>query len=255
MLPLVFVCVVFLTACVKYQYSTVSSNLATTDHQEFYLENDSLKIKYSFWGYGGPVTISIYNKLNVPLYVDWKQSALVLNDLSHTYWQNKSSLQADEYGYQVALTPLVSSTSATISGEIRADEATSFIAPNAYKQVNMLLIKPDFTKLEGSHKPERVKIYTIQGPRTALRYAFQQEDTPLKFRSYLTLSSEPSFAHPLVFESEFWVSEVMQTGTSPEKYMDERINKNTFYNSKLTGYGSVVGVLGLLAVGVILSQE
>lgn len=56
--------------CIKYQYATVRSNLETNEHQEFFIDNDTLMIKCSYYGEGGPVLISIQNKLNMPLYVD-----------------------------------------------------------------------------------------------------------------------------------------------------------------------------------------
>ena len=212
-------------------------------------------IKYSFTGYSGPVTISIYNKLNVPLYVDWKRSALVMNDHSYTYWQNKSTIEGSAESHQIAWTPIVSSTSTTISGIITTDESIGFVAPKAFKQTSMVAINPSFSNLDGPKKDHRVRINTTTGPVNALRYGYDKDNSPIKFRSYLTLSSEASFAHPLTYESEFWITEVVQTGVSPEHYLLEKQNQNKFYVSRLTGFGGVLGVTGLLIMGVLLSAE
>lgn len=237
-----------LTGCMKYQYATVNSSLSMNERQEYFLENDSLLISYSFQGYGGPVRISIYNKLDVPLYVSWKRSALVLNDQSNTYWQNQSRLQATAQGTQFSFTPVVSSSVSAIDGVIKGEDAYSFIAPNAYMQTNMVMVDPNYTALAPAQNQQRVEINTAAGPVRAMRYAYRPEDSPLKFRSYLTLSADPDFKDEFVYESEFWVGEILQTGVKPEYYLRGEGNQNKFYKSKTTGFGMTLGVLGILVL-------
>ncbi|AHM63358.1 hypothetical protein D770_25565 [Flammeovirgaceae bacterium 311] len=252
-LLLFFVCTLSMVSCMNYQYNTVSSNLEANENQEFYLENDSLIIKYSFYGDGGPVHISIYNKMEVPLYVDWKRSALVLNDQSHTYWQNKSSLEATEQGHQVSLTPMITSSSATISGEIRGDEATAFIAPMAYSQADMLRINLPFLDFETTEKEHRVKVNTKEGLRAATRYQYAFEDSPLKFRSYLTISTDPTFTQASTYESTFWVADLVQTKAKPEDFLHEKKEQNKFYTSKSNGAGTFLGIIGILVLVLAMS--
>ena len=40
-------------------------------------ENDTLKVTYSFWAEYGVMAMIIENKLNYPLYIDWKKSSYV----------------------------------------------------------------------------------------------------------------------------------------------------------------------------------
>lgn len=62
-------------------------------------------------------------------------------------------------------------------GEISGDESISFIAPNSYKQTNMVRIDPDLFTIEKSTiKQHRVRINTIEGPVNAVRYNYQKED-------------------------------------------------------------------------------
>ncbi len=203
-------------------------------------------IRYSFYGYGGPVRISVHNKLNVPLYIDWKRSALVMNDHSNTYWQNVSKLEATEQGYQVHWTPMVSSTSSIITGEIKGDEAIDFIAPKSYKETNMVMLGPDFIELKETDQQYQVKMPVKEGPADARYYRYGDENTPLKFRSYLTISADPSFVNPATFESSFWIAEIVQTRTRPDDYLDERRDQNKFYTSESSGVGTVLGITGLI---------
>lgn len=240
-------------SCMNYQYNTVSSSLEANENQEYYHENDSLTIHYSFFGDGGPVRISIYNKMEVPLYVDWKRSALVLNDRSYTYWQNKSTLEATEEGYHVAWTPTASSSSSTISGEIKGDEATAFIAPRAYSQASMIRINPPFFDFEASENKQQLKISTDDGLRTATRYQYAPDNSPLKFRSFLTISTDPSFSRSSTYESSFWVTDVVQTKAKPKEFLQEKKDQHKFYTSKSTGAGTFLGIIGILVLVVALS--
>jgi len=73
--------VVLFSSCSKFQYySLAADNLSKNKKQEFIAENDTCRITYNFYGEKGPIHISIYNKTNKPLQVDWKKSAVIFGD-------------------------------------------------------------------------------------------------------------------------------------------------------------------------------
>src|SRR5205814_10416655 len=41
--------------------------------------------QYNFNGKDAPVNLTIQNKLNVPVYIDWRKSALIINDKAISY--------------------------------------------------------------------------------------------------------------------------------------------------------------------------
>jgi hypothetical protein len=57
----------------------------------FVFENDSIKITYNFWAKNGAMAFDFYNKLNIPLYFDWKKSAFIPNDKMVSYWQDETN--------------------------------------------------------------------------------------------------------------------------------------------------------------------
>ena len=70
-----------LSACSSYYYSMLNSNDPVGEKNErgdFVQENDTVRISYRFWGENAPVTITIYNKLDEPLYVDWAKLTITL---------------------------------------------------------------------------------------------------------------------------------------------------------------------------------
>ena len=86
--PLLYLSVFFivLSGCSRYQYVYINSDLAHDEKKVYYAENDSVKISYKFEGLNCPVSIGIFNKLPVPLYVDWKRSAVIVDSLLISYW-------------------------------------------------------------------------------------------------------------------------------------------------------------------------
>jgi hypothetical protein len=243
----------FLSSCMKYQYATLSSDLPENHVSEFVHESDSVKISYSFDGENCPVRISIENKLDVPLYIDWKRSAVIFKDQSYSYWKDKAILNATSNGSEIQWTPIVSTSNATISGDITRDEAVSFIPPRALKHASMLKLTPKFLDLPEASDAYRSKIATEQGPVASTEYKYSQGDSPMKYRSYLTLATDPAFLRPFTFENQFWVSEVTETMANP-KSLKHNQKSNQFFNKKHTGYGGLLALLGIIGLAALAVQ-
>lgn len=99
---LILECVFALSSCSStYIYSTLNSANAAidkTDHGDFFYENDSLWISYSLRGADAPLQITVFNKLNKPLFIDWKKSLLVYNGIKHSYMRTDIVFSGDQYG-------------------------------------------------------------------------------------------------------------------------------------------------------------
>ena len=87
---------------------------------------------YSFWSEGGVFSFSMYNKLNTPLYIDWKKSSFVLNNDKLNYWSDEivtksSSLGRKGYSY---LNNSLLSVESGFSSSVKPEQIT-FIAPKS----------------------------------------------------------------------------------------------------------------------------
>src|ERR1700755_984530 len=74
-----------ISSCIQYQYVTIDGSGDRTDAQEFFEENDSVRIQYNFNGPDAPVNVIIDNKTDAPIYIDWSRSALIINDKAISY--------------------------------------------------------------------------------------------------------------------------------------------------------------------------
>src|SRR5690242_14548817 len=94
-IPLFFIPFV-LFSCNRFQYVTVNSTDARkNENSQFVVDNDSLRLSYDFNGKNGPVNIIVQNKMTRPMYIDWKNSALTINDSTISYMP--SDIQFDGY--------------------------------------------------------------------------------------------------------------------------------------------------------------
>lgn len=74
-------------SCYNYvQVFEVINNKISHSDGTLFFENDSLKIAYSFWKENGKLQYEILNKLDVPLLIDWKKSAITFNGKKYDYW-------------------------------------------------------------------------------------------------------------------------------------------------------------------------
>ncbi len=245
---------VWLTGCTKYQFGMIASDMKENVSNEHVLENDTLMIKYRFHGENCLVTIAIQNKLDIPLYVDWKRSAVVMNGESHTYWNDKAIIHGTVHGTGIEATPLASSDDATFIGEMIRDESVSFVPPRSFKETSMITIQKEFLRLPGNKADHREE-YIIEGtPVDGLHYDFFREESPFVYRSFLTLSTSPTFSNHFTYENEFWLSEVFQTTTGPKRYFRDNQNINHYYTSKTTGFTKVMAATGIIIIVIASSM-
>jgi hypothetical protein len=187
---------------------------------DFYtFENDTLKILYSFWSEKGLMIFSIYNKLEKPLYVDWKKSSYIDNSNKLNYWVDeeisKSIAVYGSYYYDGPLLmpgyALSSSASAGISTTRRLERIT-FIPPksNYYRSQFYILPIPYFNldvnselsiEARSDNPKKKTKVYTKK---------YSKENSPLIFRNFLTFSFSEDFKNEFYIDNEFYISTIRE---------------------------------------------
>ena len=77
-----------LYSCSPAKVATISSSNVPLKNSSFVFENDTVRITYRFWAESGIMDFDIYNKMDNPIYFDWKNSAFIPNDQMVSYWQD-----------------------------------------------------------------------------------------------------------------------------------------------------------------------
>jgi len=216
----VFVTFVLLTGCAEYQYVSIDSNLYKNENKEFFFNNDTVSIKYSFSGENFLILASIYNKLNIPLYIDWSRTNVVLNgdQLNDSFYH---------------------------------EQQISYIAPQSFVSILSNPLQTKFVDINTKESMSNINI--IKGAEgNWTKYSFSEENTPLYFRSIIALTPNENLTSPNYIDNSFWFSEVFQTNERQSKSVYNPSNQ--FYIRKSSGFGKVLGwTTGIAATLVLLS--
>jgi hypothetical protein len=178
-------------------------------------------IKYSFTGEDFPITLTIFNKLNQPLYIDWNRSVVVINNLQ-------------------------------VNGPFYHESQANFIAPLASVIVTSNKLRNEFIKVEPNDPG--IKFSFPDGGPTGIKYGFDEKTTPLFFRNIIALTTNEDYSIPTFFDYSFWVSDIIETsaGSSPMPYLP----LNRFYIRKTTAAGSVLGGAAVIIIqGAVAAAE
>jgi hypothetical protein len=234
--------------CVRYQYAVVDSNLDKSKKGEIVFENDSLKLTYQFKGINGPASIHLFNKLDVPLFVNWQRSSVIIGDKSFSRAKESSDISASAIGTQINWTETLSTTHNSIDGSIKHSPQIGFIPPKSFIESNPIDLSSAFFNLSGSQMQAK------NSYGTRVRYQdFDENSTPMSFRSYLTLSLTPDFQNPIVIDQQFWVSEVAVTLVRPANLEGYAGREDVFHLSEINGFGVFAGFLGVLVPVLFLT--
>jgi hypothetical protein len=238
-----------------YQYVTLDSDLEKNESREIVLENDTVRISYSFDGVNCPATIRVYNKLDKPMYVDWQRSAFIVNGHALPIAGSKSKINAETTGIQfrsnrntsTTAGDVISTSVGELNGVITEPLSRGFMAPRSFIESDPVELTTTMFNVEGADWTR-----SKEGANTVKYVDFEKANTPLLFRCFLTLSDHKDFETSFHFENEFWVQKITTAALGPRQ-MIWGTQRDRFYIAKMSGVGAgstlVVGGF-LIALGV-----
>jgi len=211
-----FIIIIVMTGCSQYQYLTISSDINKNEKNEFINEDDTASIKYTFNGENCPIKIGIYNKLQQPIFVDLGQSCVIVDGKKNAYLNDNII------------------------------ERVTFIPPLSYIDLPVITIKSIFFNLGSMDSLTKSISHNQNGQVDLKTHLFEEKNTPLYFRSYLTLSTHEDFASVRYFDTSFWISGIAQSTYSPSSLGYEPSNQS--YLRRTTGFGTIMGCTALVGL-------
>lgn len=210
-----------LTSCSKsfiQVFDTASTNTQLKGDYFIY-ETDTVKITYAFWASKGVMSIGVFNKLDKPLYIDWKNSSFIYNDSKFNYWIEETKTNTDSYygGYfykgpliKPGLTineGLQSSTSISVK-----PERITFIPPKSnYYRSQFYLLPIGYYKINLNAKKTTVPRNDNPKKKTNIySEEFSLENTPLKFRNYLAFTFTENSPQFFFIDNNFYLNAVRE---------------------------------------------
>src|SRR5258706_7879221 len=129
------------SSCASYQYLTLDSpEVQKNNKKEFTWENDTMRLTYNFHGEGGPLSMTVYNKMDKPLFVNWKKSALIRDGQAFSLFDHNVQISGS-YSGSSGGGRYFQSTSGNISGSFDLPEGMNLIPPGSYitKSLNTMV--------------------------------------------------------------------------------------------------------------------
>ncbi|MCT4588242.1 MAG: hypothetical protein N4A71_10500 [Carboxylicivirga sp.] len=237
--------IVLFSSCSSYQFATLKSDLEQPFSDGFIYENDTIQLHYAFNGLNCPLQLSIYNKLNQPIYIDYNRSSLIINGETFPLNPETSSINVNYSETETELNHH-SYTDGHSSGSITHNDRRGFIPPQSLLKLDNVNICNGFmeTKL-GSGDDQRTLVAENGQSYNVKAYDFTRENSPLLFRSFVSYKANSKEDWKYI-DSNFWVSSIYQT-------VDTRLpaKANQFFVSRSTGVGEVVGLAALTGLAII----
>lgn len=216
----IFITILLLASCSsKRFYSTINTTNPYTfkDDNGFFLQDgDSISIAYSFYGENAPITITVTNRMSTPMYIDWRKSGIIIDNTEIPFAQNEVVYNDNEQ----------------INFDIYLDNprGISYVRPySKLERQTMELTNLNFEKINDSLFEKQYTEADQNGANRILDcIKYTEADSPLYLQTFLEIYCEDD-TEPFVFESDFYMSELIK-GTkklNPEAFVHK--NGNLFY--------------------------
>ncbi len=188
-----------------------------TDGNAFSFENDTLKITYYFWAEHGTLSYTVFNKLNVPLYIDWKKSSYVKNSEKLDYWIDITTTNGVTKGH------VTSTYYGTVYGKSYNNSTTVkpqqivFIAPKSSISKDQFIIAT-FPKVDFDNNAQYIESKRTDQPKKSIQLKYMdynEGNSILVFRNFLTVSTSDRFDKETYIDNGFYISRIteMDRGT------------------------------------------
>ena len=261
-----------LSSCTTYHYAFInagSREVEQNDDGDFVQEDDRVSVTYCFFGEELPIQITIRNKTERPLFVNWNESALIVEDAARTYANRKMPIRGETasttytYHDNISGRETISESRGQFVGETILPEGITFVPP--YSKITKTPIVID--DLELNKIPNALftkQTFETNGNSFDIRRAnFTERDTPLRFKSYLTFfTTNTSGRRDRTWSQEqsFYISEMIRAKNMRPQNVDEFVHRRGDFffvadrsNIGWLSAGFLLGTGALFAVGFTIS--
>lgn len=253
------------SSCTTYYYSLIDTNewrVTKMDNGDFIQDNDTVSIIYCFYGENLPIEITIKNKLDQPLFLDWQQSALVIDDATTSYYNRnitvRGEIHSNTYTYRDFL--FQNSNYSELFGSFAAQatmpEGVAFIPPQATINTTPVTLTDFYFERIPNEAFQKAKYPVRDGSTKSVKMVnFTEEESPLRFKSYLTLYTiTPNGVRDkqIVSEQSFYISRLMNAGSmTPINIPANQEQRGDFFYVRKDN-NSYLGIMaaGIVAIGV-----
>ena len=215
LLPVSCIAMLIATGCNRYQYLFVDSNLQQNNLNEYVVDNDTVSIRYNYSEANLKLTVSIYNKLMKPLYIDYLRSAIVINNEQ-------------------------------LSGPVYDESQPAFISPLSFVRLKSNPVRYENFEIKEMGESNQVQIGSGKGTKVS----FDKNSTPFHFRIIIALTENEDYSAATFYDYSFWLSDIIESGVKPKSFPDRQANQSYINTSASTNIWLVY--TGVIVLSVLL---
>jgi len=213
--------ILFLGSCGKefiQVFETGALNSKLSDGN-FVFENDTVRITYDFWHSKGIMSFTVFNKLDKPIYVNWKSSSFIHNDNKLNYWADIEYTELAAYygGYFYKGPPLqfgvsVNEGVAVSSSKKSKPERVTFIPPKSNYHRHQFILLPIEAFDMGSSPITTIETRLDNPKKQTSVYSaeYSTQQAPLRFRNYLAMTFSESSEDYFFVDNAFYLKTVKE---------------------------------------------
>ena len=226
----------FLSSCSKYMqlYNINALNVQKVNNS-YVFENDSVSINYNFWNLHGLMSFTLYNKLNVPIYIDWKKCSYISNSFKSDYWIDREYISTKSTQNSYFYNPnnknpifpfLFLSSNVASSSVVKREERITFIPPKSNISRSDFVIFP-FNGIKLSNDAF-IDSNMLKKEEIAYYQCFNKSNSPIVCRNFLSYSTSETFTTEFYIDNEFYIDSVAEMNF---KYFNQVYsNPRSFFN-------------------------
>ena len=226
---IIFCFVIFISSCATQyiQLFTTASESAVLKDDYFVFENDTVKITYQFWGDRGILSFELFNKLDKPIYIDWKNSSYIFNDVKMNYWADEQlTTSIAVYGNFLYTGPLIKPNplidyGVEVSSSVSVKpERVTFIPPKSKIYKSSFYLVPYLKYSVDSVHAKSSLVSRRDKPKKKTKIFeenFELNNSPIVFRNFIAImfsESSKDFDDQTknykYIDNQFYVSYVIQ---------------------------------------------
>ena len=244
LLTLITLLIIFVPNFAQRKYTQLYQTAAkmpviSNGNSGYVFENDTVKITYKFWAERGVFYFDIFNKLSVPLYIDWKKSSMIRNKNKFNYYEDVERKKMSMFYKNFTVSPKnwtsvlnpkyedqikkcgadywvnEKGSEAYLTPTKAIPERITFIAPSSTYtnyQYTYNITQAEGTELKLDTYFEEVTMQDYDGPvKTRIYKAkYTPEESVLDFRNFLTLSTSEKFDSEFYVDNGFFISSILE---------------------------------------------
>jgi len=224
-----------LVSCSKYQYVAMKSQ-DTLKHKNFWFhEDDKVRIEYSFHGPNIPMSMRFTNKTGQPMFVDWRNSHLILNPTQVNPGADGVNIYSSGSAVESNKIPMTEFMKSYLVNKIEPYQSVYFDKMYQFRRAPIDL----------SNHQDKVRVRDSRGDHSKRANLYNNSNSPLHFTKEITLHFGEVDKNTTSLTHTFYLHQAFNAGPNFSWIDAESI-------TWVRDHGNVVALLLTFGLGALL---